>query len=160
MHDLIRSSPPRLLHDRGLVASEKLIPASPLSRLSTLLAGMSVARGVDGLYQIAFYQRCHVVSGGECGNYLDRIDGGAVEQYTRHRFPQHARIGPDKGAYLLNRGLELGARSNLETHLGCVRRRRINAEIAQGLTPHATVWHDHLHFVVGKSTLSRIASTP
>jgi len=131
------------------VTSKKLIPASPLRRLSTLLAGTSVARGVDGLYQIALYQRCHVVSGRERGNDLDRIDGGTVEQYTRYWFPQHARIGRDKGAYLLNRGLELGVRSNLETHLGCMGRRRINAEIAQGLTPHATVWHDHLHFVVG-----------
>ena len=110
---------------------------------------MSVERGVDRFNQIAFYERCHVVGGGECGNYLERIDGAAVEQYTRYRIPQHARIGPDKSTYLLNRGLELGVRSNLETHLGCMGRRRINAEIAQGLTPHATVWHDHLHFVVG-----------
>ena len=89
------------------MTSKKLIPASPLRRLSTLLAGTSVARGVDGLYQIAFYQGSHIVGGGKCGNNLERIDGAAVEQYTRYRIPQHARIGPDKGAYLLNRGIEL-----------------------------------------------------
>ena len=80
---------------------------SPLRRLSTLLARLSVERGVDGLYQIAFYQGSHIVGGGKCGNNLERIDGAAVEQYTRYRIPQHARIGPDKGAYLLNRGIEL-----------------------------------------------------
>ena len=79
---------------------------------------MSVEHGVDRLYQIAFYQRCHVVSGGESGNYLERVDGAAVEQHTRHWIPQHARIGSDKSAYLLNRGIELGVAGNLETHLG------------------------------------------
>jgi hypothetical protein len=45
-------------------------PDSPLRRLSTLLAGMSVDRGVDDLFQITFYRRCHVVRGGECVYYL------------------------------------------------------------------------------------------
>jgi len=34
---------------------------------------MRVKHGVDGLYQIVFYRRCNVVSGGECGNYLESI---------------------------------------------------------------------------------------
>jgi hypothetical protein len=60
---------------------------SQLYRMSKLLAGISVEHGLDGLYQIALYERRHVVLSGKCNNDLERIlSRDAVEQYTRE-FP-------------------------------------------------------------------------
>src|SRR6516165_4871579 len=45
--------------------------------------------------------------------------------------------------------IEIGVLRNLEPDLAGMRRRGIDAEITQRLTPDAALWHDYLHFVVG-----------
>jgi hypothetical protein len=133
-----------------LMTQPPAIPkSSPLCRLSNLLGGMSVKRGVDGFDQIAFDQRRRVVASRQSNNDLELIRCATVEQHTRGRVCKHARIGPDKTTHLFNCGIEIGVVCNLKTYLACMWRGRINAEITQGLTPDAAVWHDHLHFVVG-----------
>ena len=68
---------------------------SQLYRMSKLLAGISVEHGLDGLYQIALYERRHVVLSGKCNNDLERIlSRDAVEQYTRGGVREDPRIGP------------------------------------------------------------------
>jgi hypothetical protein len=57
-------------------------------------------------------------------------------------------MGFDNRAHLLHCRLKIDAFGNPEAHLAGMWRRRINAEVTQGLAPDAAIRHDYLHLVV------------
>jgi len=113
------------------------------------LFGHRIKRGVHRLDEVALQNGDLVVGSVEYDNYLNcAVVRGVIEQHAGSRVSEYTRVGLHDRADLVDCRIKLDPFWNPEAHLAGVWRRRLNAEVTQGLPPYAAIWHDDLHFVV------------